>query len=162
MADQSNARFGIDPGSSLWSAHVHKESLPWVRKDRDIGAFRVLQARPAENFMVFERTYDPNCVSPLHRHIGHAFAFTYAGAWGHRHGEYVYLPGTYVYEPLDVVHRFHNSNQVTHCMFVVMGGVEYFDPEGKEVIGRATVENALESYLQGCEQAGLPRPNVLG
>ena len=143
----------------IWSQHIHGDDLPWVTNST--GQFRVLQANLSDNFIVSEWLFEAGRETRLHLHRHPVFAFTYSGNWGHRPNDFEYRRGTYVYEPLNVLHRFHNGPEKTHCMFVINGDIEILDPDSQEVIERITPATTRTFYLEACEREGRPRPNLL-
>ncbi len=86
--------------------------------------------------------------------------WTIEGAWGHDR-QYLYRPGTYIYETPGVVHRFMNGPGVTRALYIQTGDVENIDPETREVVSVNRIADRIDRYFQALEEAGLPRPNVL-
>ena len=140
--------------------HIGFDEVPWVQNRPGVKN-RVLHARPAENLVVTQSLYDPGASVALHRHLAPVFAITQRGAWSHTRTDLPYRPGVYVYEAVNVLHQFHNGPETTETLFINTGAVEFVDPATREVIQRETPATVLERYLQRCEEAGLPRPNVL-
>lgn len=144
----------------LDTLHLHSNEIPFV----DFGTgtkVRILHARPSEDFVVTQIHADPGCSQQLHRHLGPVFGWTVEGRWGHDHS-YEYRPGTYIFETPGVIHKFHAGDKPVNAVFVGYGNLEYIDEATLEVTKAVTSAGILEYYLQMCEQAGLPRPNVLG
>ena len=144
----------------MLTLHNHSDRIPWV----DFGGgtrVRVLHARPAEDFIVTQIQAAPGSETQLHRHLGPVFGWTNEGRWGHDR-TFEYKPGTYIFEPPGVIHKFYAGADPVDAIFVSHGALEYIDPETLEVTNRLTVEATLNYYLQACEQQGLPRPDVLG
>lgn len=140
--------------------HVLLDDYPWVEMSPGLDT-RVLQARPAEQMIMMQTRAHPGAVSALHRHLGPVFGLTQQGAWGHHPSDFPFKPGSYICEPLNELHRFHNGPDISEIFFVYHGDVEIMDERGREVLGRSNAATALARYLQQCEQLGLPRPNVL-
>lgn len=143
-----------------WTLHIRDEDLPWVPSRPGIDQ-RILHARPSEGFIVTQSRYQPGAIAGRHRHVGPVFAMTKKGAWSHDPSNFAYVPGTYVYEPIGVIHQFFNGPQVSEATFVLQGDVEFFEDNSDEVKGRETPASVLKRYFERCEQAGVKRPNIL-
>ncbi len=48
----------------------------------------------------------------------------------------------------------------TEALSIIYGDVEYIDPDG-HVLRVSNWKTALANYYEGCEVAGIPRPNGL-
>ena len=140
--------------------HVLLEDYPWIVMTPGIES-RVVQARPAEEMIVIQTRAHPGATSALHRHLGPVFGLTQQGAWGHHPTVFPFRPGSYICEPLNELHRFHNGPGISEMFFVYHGDVEIMDDSGCDVLARSNAATALAHYLQQCESLGLPRPNVL-
>ena len=145
--------------SVLMTLHNHSDDIPWVEFGGGTKV-RVLHARPSEDFIVTQIQAAPRSETRLHRHLGPVFGWTNEGRWGHDL-TYEYRPGTYVFEPPGVIHKFHAGNEPVEAVFVSHGVLEYIDPKTLEVTEKLTVEDTLNYYLHACDQQGLARPNVL-
>jgi quercetin dioxygenase-like cupin family protein len=143
-----------------WTLHVLDEDVPWVEARPGIEQ-RILHARPSAGFIVTQSRYQPGASAGRHRHVGPVFAMTKKGAWSHDPYNFPYVAGTYVYEPIGVIHQFFNGPQVSEATFVLQGDVEFFEDDSDKVKARETAAGLLKRYLERCEAAGLPRPNVL-
>ena len=143
-----------------WSLHVLEDDVPWVAARPGIEQ-RILHARPSMNFIVTQSRYQPGAHAGRHRHVGHVFAMTKRGAWSHDPDNFPYVPGTYVYEPANVIHCFYNGPQVSEAMFVLQGDVEFFEDGSDKVKHREGVAMLVKRYYERCEAAGLPRPGIL-
>jgi 2,4'-dihydroxyacetophenone dioxygenase len=139
--------------------HIRVEDVPFVQGSAGI-EFRMLQYRPDDNLVVIELQAQPGAESPLHRHLGPVLGWTTKGAWGHDR-TYSFQPNSYIFETPGVIHRFLNGPEVTRALYVLMGATEQIDPESLQVIGTSELSGKLTGYLEACESAGLPRPNVL-
>jgi quercetin dioxygenase-like cupin family protein len=122
---------------------------------------KVIQARPSEKIVVVQIRAQPYCRSTLHRHEGFTFGLTTKGAWSHNPERFPYEPDSYVCEPVNELHRFHNGPAVTEAFYLIQGDVVHYDEEGREEIRRSSAGSTLSRYLENCEDAGLARPNVL-
>jgi 2,4'-dihydroxyacetophenone dioxygenase len=141
--------------------HIANDDVPWVSSGPGF-EFRILHAHLEDSLVVSEQRAQPGVESFLHRHITPLLAWTTEGAWGHDR-QYLYRPGTYVYETPGVVHRFLNGSAVTVVLFVQSGGsgdIEVLDDEGN-LTGVITLAERVTSYFDLCEAAELPRPNIL-
>jgi 2,4'-dihydroxyacetophenone dioxygenase len=143
------------------SIHIHQDDVPWLVTGTGMD-FRILQAHAESQLVSMQFRADPGHVSALHRHNGPSVVFTLAGTWGHRREVTDYLPGTYVYEPVGAVHRFYAGPDPVEIMSVDYGSVlEFFDEDSGEITMRLDYDAQVAGYFQGCEAAGLPRPNIL-
>lgn len=140
--------------------HADTRDYPWVTMADGVEN-RLLQARIDENILVLMVRAHPGASSVLHRHLGPVFGLTLKGAWGHRPEQFPFLPGHYICEPVNEVHRFHNGPGVSEIFFVYHGDVEVLDESGTEVLARGNAATSLQHYLQQCEEQGFARPNVL-
>jgi quercetin dioxygenase-like cupin family protein len=141
--------------------HKDPEEVPWVTTGFPGYDQRLIHFRPDDDFFVVQLRAEPGVESPPHRHLGPLYSVTTKGRWGHDR-DYVYGAGVYVYEPVDVVHRFLvPPDEGTELFTVGFGGVELLSDDGSEVLAALTVQQQVESYFALCEAAGLPRPNVL-
>jgi quercetin dioxygenase-like cupin family protein len=139
--------------------HVATDDLPWVQAGPGF-EMRVIHARLEEGWVVTQIRAQPGVAHGWHRHDAPVFGYTTAGAWGHDES-YEYRPGTYIFETPGVVHRFFNGPEVTEAIFLSYADAEFLDLETNEVTGRVTRADMLESYLRGCDDLGVPRPNIL-
>jgi hypothetical protein len=86
-----------------------------------------------------------------------------SGSWIYREHDFVNRAGSYLFEPVGSVHTLYvpaDNDGPTEVLSTVYGDVEYLDPDG-EVIFVSNWKRTLELYYQGCEEAGVPRPNGL-
>ncbi len=139
--------------------HISAEDVPYIENTPGL-ASRVLHARKDEPLLVTELCAQPGAMSGLHRHVTPVLGWTIEGAWGHNR-EYLYRPGTYIYETPGVIHRFMNGPAVSRVIYIQSGDVENIDPETREVISVNRIPDRIDRYFEACEAAGLPRPNVL-
>jgi 2,4'-dihydroxyacetophenone dioxygenase len=142
------------------TAHAQFDNYPWIEflPGQEL---KVVQARLADNLTVIQFRAQPGVRSGLHRHMGFVFGVTTKGAWSHDPDDFAYHPNSYVCEPLGELHRFYNGPQVTEACYISIGDTEYFDDEGREVVGRSDPAKLVTEYLAKCEERRLPRPNVL-
>lgn len=137
------------------------DDVPWVEASPGMES-KVVHARPADRLMVIQLRAQPGVRSGLHRHLGLTLGITSKGAWSHHPREFPYKVNSYICEAVNELHRFQNGPGVSEVYFVNIGDVEFFDDEGREMIGRYTAADQLKGYMAKCEELGLPRPNVLG
>lgn len=145
--------------AALTTLHIHSEDVPWVGFTGNTKV-RILHARPSEELIVTQIQAPPLEQSELHRHLGPVFGWTVSGRWGHDKS-CEYRPGTYIFETPGVIHRFHSGNEPVDAIYVSYGKMERLDDETHEVYQTLTPELIFHGYMQACESAGLPRPNVL-
>lgn len=149
--------------TELRTLHIACDDLPWVDQGQSVSGVqsRVLHAPQDGSFVVTQIRTGTHSVSPLHRHIGPAFAYTTLGSWGHD-TSYPYRPGTYVFETPGVAHRFYSgADATTEVIFVSYATLEVLDEDTLEVAGVMSPADVTRQYFEACEAAGLPTPNVL-
>ncbi len=139
--------------------HIDAGEVPYV-EDAPGRESRLLHARADAPLLVTELRAQPGAVSPLHRHVSPVYGWTIEGAWGHDR-QFLYRPGTYVFETPGVIHRFMNGPGVTRALYIQTGDVENIDPETRQIASVTRITDRIDRYFQGCEEAGLPRPNIL-
>jgi hypothetical protein len=149
----------IDPTEVLKTLHIRVDEVPFVEVFPGV-EHRVLQFRPENDLMVSELRAQPGASTSLHRHLAPVLGWTTQGAWGHDR-TYSYRPESYIFETPGVLHQFLNGPELTRALYVTLGESELVDPESGEVTYRATLPDQFTGYLEACEAAGLPRPNVL-
>jgi 2,4'-dihydroxyacetophenone dioxygenase len=140
--------------------HISSQDVPWVSYMEGLEN-RILHARPSESLIVSQTRFQPNARAGLHKHTGPVFAYTIKGQWSHDPRDFIYKPGTYVYEAIDVFHAFFNGPEVSEVLFINHGGVEFKPENGEKVGRRLDSASILRTYFERCEKAGLPRPNIL-
>lgn len=140
--------------------HIHSDELPWIATGPGMET-RLLQARVKDEFYVSQLRAQPGCESGLHKHPFKrgAGGFTLKGAWGHDH-QYLYRPGTYIYETPGVVHQFFNGPSVTEVLFFGDLVVDFVDAETLRVTERLPADVLLRRYLERCEEVGV-KPHYL-
>ena len=140
--------------------HVGLDDVPWIANPAHPGAeMRLLQADLEAGLCVMAGRLPGGLRVNTHRHIGSVHMFTLSGAWKYLEHEYVNRAGSYLYEPPGSVHTLWvlPENRTTETLTVIHGQTEYLDDDG-EVIAVTNAETNLQSYFEGCEQAGVPRP----
>lgn len=142
----------------LKTLHVHTEDLPFVEFTPGTET-RLLQVRPSEGLVVTHIRAQPGAMSALHRHPSPVYGWTVDGQWGHDH-QYLYRPGTYIFETPGVIHQFINGPTVTEAVFISTGDLEIIDPETLELAAAATPRQILDQYVAKCEAIGVT-PGIL-
>ena len=141
--------------------HLDTEELPYVTTGPGMEV-RMIHARPEDDFFVTQLRAAPNCSSGLHKHAfkkSGAAGYTLRGRWGHDH-QYLYRPGTYVFETPDVVHQFFNGPEETEVLFFGDFAVDFVDPETLDVKATITSKQFMKRYLDLCANMGVT-PNYL-
>lgn len=137
----------------LKTLHVHTDELPFVEFTPGTQT-RLLQVRPSEGLVVTHIRAQPGAMSALHRHPEPVYGWTVAGQWGHDH-QYLYRPGTYIFETPGVIHQFINGPTVTEAVFISTGELELIDPDTLELVASATPSQIGEQYVAKCEAIGV-------
>jgi 2,4'-dihydroxyacetophenone dioxygenase len=140
--------------------HLHTNDLPYLDID-DGMAFRILNALPEHNYYVTQIKAQPFCTGGLHKHpfSNGTSAFTLKGAWGHDQ-QFLYRPGTYVFETPGVIHQFMNGPEESEILFFGELAADFVDPDTLEVRSSVNAERIMKHYLDQCEEQGL-RPEYL-
>jgi hypothetical protein len=144
----------------LKTLHIRVDEVPFVDVAEGL-RMRILQFRPEASLLVEELEAQPGAESALHRHLAPVLGWTTTGAWGHDRS-YSYRPDSYIFETPGVVHQFLNGPAITRALYIEFGDTELIDPGSGAVVSIAALSSRLPGYLETCEEAGLPRPNVLG
>jgi 2,4'-dihydroxyacetophenone dioxygenase len=141
------------------AVHLGRDDLPYV----DIGdgsKLRVLQVKPKEGLCVVENIFQAGYEVPTHKHTGPVWGYTRTGAWKYKEYDYVNRAGSFLYEPAGSVHTLQCIEDNTEVWFHMYGSNINLDADGN-ITFVVNGADTLEFYLAMCEQAGLPRPNVL-
>ena len=133
--------------------HIHADDLPFIEVSHGQEA-RVLMARPEENIYAIHLRAEPFCKSPLHKHHTPVFGFTLKGMWGHDE-QYLYRPGTFIFETPTVVHQFINGPEWTEAVFIGDPNLDFVDPDTLEVTGSFDGVDMMKSYIRKCEGRGI-------
>jgi hypothetical protein len=88
------------------------------------------------------------------------WGYTRSGAWKYKEYDYVNRAGSFLYEPAGSVHTLQCIEDNTEVWFHMYGSNINLDADGN-ITFVVNGADTLEFYLAMCEQAGLPRPNVL-
>lgn len=139
--------------------HLGADELPFA----DIGdgsKLKVIMVDPARELWVIENVFKAGYQVQRHKHTGPVYAYTTSGAWQYTEYDYVNRAGSFLYEPANSVHTLEVVEDDTHVWFQIYGSNLNLDDDG-EVESVSDGSSTLATYLRLCEQAGLPRPDVL-
>ena len=143
--------------------HRSEEELPFVSLTDGV-LFQLMQADIGLGLWIVRTKFAPDTTIQRHRHTGTVFAYTTAGAWRYLEYPEINRPGSYLYEPAGSIHTLHalaDTDGQTDVFFAIYGANLNLDDDGnvESVVDAGSI---LETYLQGCEEAGLARPNIIG
>ena len=141
------------------AVHIGAEELPFV----DIGdgsKLKVIMVKEAEGLWILENVFQAGYEVQRHKHTGPVYAYTTSGGWKYKEYGYVNRAGSFLYEPAGSIHTLQVVEDDTHVWFQMYGANLNLDDDG-EVESVSDGASTLAVYLTLCEQAGLPRPNVL-
>ncbi|MEI8001013.1 MAG: 2,4'-dihydroxyacetophenone dioxygenase family protein [Actinomycetes bacterium] len=139
--------------------HVGADDLPFV--DAPSGEkLKVLHALEKEGMWIVETIFPAGYEVQTHRHTGAVWAYTVSGAWQYKEYDFVNRAGSFLYEPANSVHTLMAVEDDTRVWFQIFGANLNLDEHGN-VASITDARSALLGYYWMCEQAGLPRPNVI-
>jgi 2,4'-dihydroxyacetophenone dioxygenase len=141
--------------------HVGLGEIPWVQNPVMDARLRLLQVDADNQMTVSHGLLPPGFSAGTHRHLGPVQMWTMSGSWRYLEHEFVNRSGSYLFEPIGSVHTLSvapDNDGDTEVLSIVYGDVEYLDPDGS-VRHVSTWKRTLEQYYQGCEAAGVPRPD---
>lgn len=136
--------------------HLHTQDLPYITTAPGMET-RVIHAKVEDDFFVTQLRAAPGCVSGFHKHSFKrhgASGYTLRGRWGHDH-QYLYGPGTYIFETPDVIHQFFNGPEETEVLFFGDFAVDFIDPKTLGVTGSLTSREFMDKYLDLCAKKGV-------
>ena len=139
--------------------HIGADELPFV----DIGdgsTLKVIMVDAARELWIIENVFQAGYAVQRHKHTGPVYAYTTSGAWKYKEYDDVNRAGSFLFEPANSVHTLQVVEDDTHVWFQIYGANLNLDVEGA-VESVSDGPSTLAVYLNLCEQAGLPRPNVL-
>ena len=145
------------------ATHIGVDEIPWVQNPSVDARMRLLHVDPANQMTVSHGLMAAGLSVGTHRHRGPVQMWTMAGSWRYREHEFVNRAGSYLFEPIGSVHTLEvpaDNDEPTEVLSIVYGDVEYLDPDGA-VVFTSTWERTLQLYFEGCEAAGVDRPNGL-
>lgn len=143
--------------------HVGVDEIPWVDNARVGGRMRLLQIDADAQMSVSHGLLPAGLAVGTHRHQGPVQMWTMAGWWVYREHEFVNRAGSYLYEPIGSVHTLYvpeDNDGYAEVLSIVYGDVEYLDSDGG-VISVSNWQRTMQDYFEGCEAAGLARPNIM-
>jgi len=141
--------------------HVGIDEIPWVQNPSVDARMRLLQIDADAKMSVTHGMMAPGLAVGTHRHHGPVQMWTMSGSWVYREHDFVNRAGSYLYEPIGSVHTLFvppDNDGPTEVLSIVYGDVEYLDDDGN-VLYVSNWERTMQQYFEGCEAAGLPRPN---
>ena len=141
------------------AVHLGAAELPFV----DIGdgsKLKFIMVEAARDLWIVENVFQSGYEVQRHKHTGPVYAYTSSGAWRYKEYSDVNRAGSFLYEPANSVHTLEVVEDDTHVWFQIYGVNLNLDASG-EVESVSDGASTLATYLALCEQAGLPRPNVL-
>jgi len=160
--DTSTATVAAIPGIPT-AAHRGEEELPFVHFTDGV-EFQLMQVDVDLGLWVVRTKFEPGTTIQRHRHTGTVYAYTTSGAWRYLEYPEINRPGSYLYEPAGSIHTLHvlaDNTEPTDVFFAITGANLNLDDDGnvESVLDAGAV---LKIYHEGCESAGVPRPNVIG
>ncbi len=141
------------------AVHIGADELPFAEIG-DGSKLKVIMVKEAEGLWIIENVFQAGYVVQRHKHTGPVYAYTTSGAWKYDEYSYVNRAGSFLYEPAGSVHTLRVIEDDTHVWFQMYGANLNLDANG-EVESVSDGASTLGVYLELCERAGLPRPNVL-
>ncbi len=141
------------------AVHIGADDLPFVEIG-DGSTLKVIMVDAARELWIIENVFAAGYQVQKHKHTGPVYCYTTSGAWRYKEYDYVNRAGSFLYEPANSVHTLQIVEDDTHVWFQIYGANLNLDADG-EVESISDGPGTLAVYLNLCEQAGLPRPNVL-
>jgi hypothetical protein len=143
--------------------HRGVDDLPFVPLG-DGSELQLLQVDIEQGLWVIRTRFTAGMAVQTHKHTGEVFAFTIAGRWKYAEYPEVNTAGSYLYEPAGSVHTLivpEDNDEITDVWFAIYGANLNLDADGnvEMVIDAGLIR---DFYFAACEQAGLPRPDVVG
>ena len=141
------------------AVHIGADELPFV----DMGGgnmLKVIQVHEGEGLWIIENIFQAGFEVLTHRHTGPVWGYTKSGAWKYKEYDYVNRADSFLYEPAGSVHTLQCIEDDTRVWFHMYGVNLNLGPDGS-IVSVSDGAGTLAFYYQMCEQAGLPRPNVL-
>jgi len=140
---------------------VHKgaDELPFV----DIGGgnlLKVIMIDEGQGLWESENVFQKGFEVQTHKHTGPVYGYTTSGAWKYKEYDYVNRAGSFLFEPAGSEHTLQCIEDDTHVWFQMYGSNLNLDEDGN-IASVADGAGTLAHYYARCEEAGLPRPNVV-
>jgi 2,4'-dihydroxyacetophenone dioxygenase len=143
--------------------HRNENDLPYVT-DMPGYSFQLAHVDLDAGLWVIRTRLEPGTALQTHRHTGPVLGFTLNGRWRYSEYGHDYLPGSHIFEPANSVHTLEapaDNTARTDVWFAVWGANLLLDADG-QITAVRDASAVLTSYLELCEAAGLPRPDVMG
>jgi quercetin dioxygenase-like cupin family protein len=143
--------------------HRNEDDLPFV-SDTPGYSFQLAHVDLDAGLWVIRTRLEPGTTLQTHRHTGQVLGFTLEGRWRYSEYGHDYLRGSHIFEPANSVHTLEapaDNTERADVWFAVWGANLLLDSEG-EITAVRDAAAVLSSYLSLCEEAALPRPNVMG
>ena len=144
------------------AVHLGANDIPWVELG-DGSLMQLLQVRIREGLWIVHTRFNPGYEVQTHKHTGPVWGYTNSGAWKYKEYGYVNRAGSFLYEPAGSTHTLMvppDTEGMTDVWFQIYGANLNLDPDGNiDLVTDAST--VLRSYMNRCEQQGLPRPNVV-
>ena len=141
------------------AVHIGADDLPFV----ELGGgnkLKVLQVKEREGLWIVENVFMKDFEVQTHRHTGPVWGYTTSGAWKYKEYDYVNRAGSFLFEPAGSVHTLTCIEDDTRVWFHMYGSNLNLDEDGN-IASVADGPGSLAHYYARCEEAGLPRPNVV-
>lgn len=141
------------------AVHMGTDDLPFV----DIGGgnlLKVIMVDEGQGLWVIENVFQRGFAVQTHKHTGPVYGYTVSGAWKYKEYDYVNRAGSFLFEPAGSVHTLTCIEDDTRVWFQMYGSNLNLDDEGN-IASVADGAGTLAHYYARCEEAGLPRPNVV-
>lgn len=145
--------------------HRAHSDLPFVPFGDGV-RLQLLQVDIEGGLWVVRTLFEPGVTVQRHKHTGEVYAVTFAGAWKYlEYPETVNRAGSYLYEPAGSIHTLTTDiegvDEVMDAWFAIRGANLNLNDAG-EVESIVDAGSILQHYYEGCANAGLPKPAVIG
>ena len=162
MKSRPRRRLAIAPVEAPLAALVRAADLPWFPFAGEGIQVKLCRVCLATGEMVLLMRAAPGAGLGLHYHHGVFTAYTIAGHWRHRDGEWVAGPGDVVVEPAGATHAFEAVGETPAEAFVhICGAIEFRDDAGR-TLRVESAETLHGRYLAHCALHGLEAIDVTG
>src|SRR5262245_12921450 len=144
------------------AVHTGADELPFAPVP-DGTMLKVLQVREREGLWIIQTIFPAGYEVQTHKHTGPVWGYTVSGAWKYKEYDYVNRAGSFLYEPAGSIHTLMvpaDTVGVTDVWFQIYGANLNLDADGNITLV-TDASTVLRSYMNRCEQQGLPRPNVV-
>lgn len=141
------------------AVHIGTDELPFV----DVGGgnlLKVIMVDEGQGLWIIENVFQAGFAVQTHKHTGPVYGYTVSGAWKYKEYDYVNRAGSFLFEPAGSVHTLTCIEDNTRVWFQMYGSNLNLDEDGN-IASVADGAGTLAHYYARCEEAGLPRPNVV-